>query len=249
MTRLLFAIGLLWAISVNAQESLSISVGHEFSQGNYGSDTPTYLHATNLQAKYLNNSWSFRASIPYLQLDGPSAVSTETTSTTTSANRNRRIEGMGDTTLSASYFVTLAENEWLEMGSKLKAPTANRNSGLGTGEYDWALESFYYRNHGNLTGIIGGGYKWNGRRAQDTFQDTDYYSLGLIYSLSATTRIGIMTDSRRSLYADQPRIREATTFLHHQINRKLALQTYCYTGFTTASPDFGLGLSLQSSFD
>lgn len=248
MNRLLLAIG-LWATSVSAQESLSMSIGHEFSRGSYGNDTPTYLRATNLQVKYLTDAWSLRASIPYLQLDGPSAVSTDTTSTTTSANRNRRIEGMGDTTLAASYFVTLAENEWLEIGNKLKIPTANRNTGLGTGEYDWALESFYYRKHGNLTGIIGGGYKWNGRRAQDTFQDTDYYSVGVIYSLSATTRIGIVTDSRRSLYADQPRVREATSFLHYQINRKLALQAYCYTGFTTASPDLGMGLSLQSSFN
>ena len=67
--------GSLLALSVQAQESpLTLGAGFHYSSGDYGTSSTTDIASLAATAKYDAGPWTYRATVPYLKIDGDNAV-------------------------------------------------------------------------------------------------------------------------------------------------------------------------------
>jgi hypothetical protein len=58
-----------------ADTRLQLSAGAEYSSGDFGGTTKTTVLLAPITAKVTSGNWSFRASVPYVQISGPANVS------------------------------------------------------------------------------------------------------------------------------------------------------------------------------
>ncbi|HLO63828.1 MAG TPA: hypothetical protein VK165_12790, partial [Azonexus sp.] len=127
---------------------LTISSGFDYSTGKYGAAQSTETLYIPLSAKYESGDWTWRATIPYIESTGPSAVSgsgADRIALDNGPTTRRKVAGLGDIVLSANLTVW-AQGPWLvDVGTKFKIATADKNEGLGTGENDYAVQAEVYR--------------------------------------------------------------------------------------------------------
>src|SRR5256885_16695350 len=113
-----------------------------------------------LTARYDTGPWSLRASVPYLEVSGPSAVIPGVGTVSNSNPRKRgggaegTASGIGDTTLSATY----TAYPGIDLTGKVKLATADADQGLGTGEHDAAALIDVYKTFDRVTLFAGVGY-------------------------------------------------------------------------------------------
>src|SRR3546814_20116745 len=77
MMRVALCCGLLLAAATTvaqAQEGLSLSVGADYSTGEYGSATTTEIFSDPFSAKWASDSWTWKARLPWLRGDGEPSV-------------------------------------------------------------------------------------------------------------------------------------------------------------------------------
>ena len=65
----LFATSAAWA-----EDGLSLGIGADYSSGDYGSDVTTEIFSVPLTAKYVAGQWTWKASLPWLRIDGDPGV-------------------------------------------------------------------------------------------------------------------------------------------------------------------------------
>src|SRR6266513_2752101 len=61
-------------LALAAEPELSLGSGVNFSSGKYGGSESTHILTIPLTARYESEPWTFRATLPYLRITGPSAV-------------------------------------------------------------------------------------------------------------------------------------------------------------------------------
>src|SRR5690606_24082214 len=122
-----------------------LTTGFDFSHGDYGASRDTDLWYVPTSINYDLGPWRFSASVPYVHIDGPGAVVAGDgggvvvgpgTGVSTSAS------GLGDVVGAVSYLIRPSSPyiPFIELAARVKAPTANEDKGLGTGEFDTTLQ-------------------------------------------------------------------------------------------------------------
>lgn len=234
-----------------ANERLSIGTVVDFSSGYYGAETKTEMIATIIQTKYNSGDFSIRLDLPYLTLSGPSnaVISSSSTMTTTSIQYRER-EGIGDAVLGAVYnaFYNSEYAIAIDIGLKLKIPTASRSSGLGTGEPDESVQLYTYKSLDDFTLMLGTGYKWVGKPTGINYRNTISASTGIIYQVSDNSSLGTMVDFRQSVFSNLNDQAEMTFYGTHKLFSSWQTQLYIYKGITNTSPSFGGGGVLSYQF-
>lgn len=217
-----------------ANDKLSISAAVDFSKGNYAKTTQTEMTATIIQTKYTNNAFSVQFDLPYLML----------------SKSNGHSEGIGDAiiggTYNAFYYPELAFA--VDIGLKLKLPTANKDDGLGTGELDELLQLYAYKRVDDFTLMLGAGYKWMGQPENVSYRNVISGSVGVIYQLSERAAIGTLVDFRQSVISTLQNQMEMTLYHAYNLTASWRTQLYVYKGVTETSPSIGLGGSLSYQF-
>lgn len=244
---------LLIADTTSASSPWQLGVGYDTSRGDYGASQPTHLSATVMQARYDTGRWSWRASLPYLQINGPADTTLirEGIGTLPASTGTRHLAGWGDAVVGSSYLAwTSGDQRWfVDVGGRLKLPTASRASGLGTGRPDATLTAQLYRQQGTVTALAGIGYKWVGKPDPASYRDTAQASAGLNWQWSPGRSLGAMVDVRQSTWTGTPMQRELTLYLSERLTPHWLLQGYVYTGTTDSSPHLGGGMALWYRFD
>jgi hypothetical protein len=226
---------------------LTLGTGFDYSRGDYGYATDTEVFMVPLNLSYETGPWLFRASLPWLRVDGPASTVTGSPIGGVPGRPVTSSEsGMGDATLGATYRVgQVFENVHLDLTGRVKFGTADVDKGLGTGKMDHYFQADFARSLGATTPFLSVGYRSMGASPQYPLRDGLYFSGGLVYRYSLYTSFGAAYDWRQRLIRGGDHASEAMVFLSHRFDDRWNVQTYALTGFSQASPDFGGGFMLN----
>ena len=243
---------LLFAGAVQADDGLSLGVGVDYSSGDYGSDTDTKILSVPFGAKYVTGDWTFKASLPWMRVDGDANVipglgevanenpkgrgkgrggGTDPTAPTTGTT-----SGIGDLRLTAIYAIPLEGSWGVDLTGNVKIATADEDKGLGTGANDYGVAVDVYRGFGDTTAFGGLGYTWLG--------DSDFIDVDSVIS----GNLGVMYDYRQPASADSDDRSEFTGFYSVPTSEQSKVQLYATKGLADGSPDWGAGVSFTTGF-
>lgn len=153
--------------------------------------------------------------------------------------------GLGDVSVALGYSLELGRSTWLDLGTRLKLPTASRAKRLGTGKADVTVSGDLVQDIGRLSVFAGARYRFLGKPAGSTLRDTWGAGGGASYRLPGGTIVGADYDWQESATPGRIASSEATGWINFGLTRKLRLQVFASTGFNARSTDFAGGLSLS----
>jgi hypothetical protein len=249
----------LFSCNLPAQDNgvWTAGTGIYYSSGDYGTSATTTILAVPFSARYERGPWTLRASVPYLEISGPSAVIPGVGAVSNSNPRRRgtatsaaTASGFGDVVTSATYaaYYDRASQFGVDVTGKLKIATADPDQGLGTGEHDFAALADLYKVVGKTTLFAGAGYHVLGSSAYIPLDNVWSASVGGSYRIDERDSAGVTYDARQRVSPSASPQRELTAFWARRLDRAWRAQLYALKGFANGSPDWGAGLSLAYSF-
>lgn len=245
---------LLWcAVTVLADEGvLTLGTGVDYSTGKYGGSVATDILYVPLFAKYESEPWLFKLTVPWLQITAPQGtviVDGQPLSPTGSGKRTRNA-GMGDVTAAAGRTVLDLASQRLivDLVGKIKFPTADKDKGLGTGEYDYALQADVVKAIEKVSLFGTAGYRWVGSSQEFPLHNVWYGSIGASGKVLADTSVGLAYDYRQAASDGSDAQSEISVFLTQRLGSRFKAQLYGVAGLSDGSPDWGTGLMLSTSW-
>jgi opacity protein-like surface antigen len=160
------------------------------------------------------------------------------------ATSNKR-SGFGDVAVTLGYSLDFGTSTWLDTSARVKLPTASTAKRLGTGKVDVTVGADLGQDIGNASIYVGGRRRFIGKAAGSTLRDVWALGGGLSYRLPGGTIIGADYDWQQSARLTEGPSSEVTGWINFGLSRKLRLQLFGSTGFTTNSADFAGGISLS----
>ena len=160
------------------------------------------------------------------------------------ASTGRR-SGIGDVSVTMAYAFPLGETTSFDVTARVKLPTASTAKRLGTGQVDFTLGGDLSQDLGNATLWVGGRRRFVGKPAGSTLRDVWALGGGASLQLDGGTIIGADYDWQQSTSALNGDSSEVTGWVNFRLSRKLRLQVFASTGFTTNSTDLAGGISLS----
>lgn len=239
----------LWAQTTADQPRgrLAVGTGFDYSRGDYGFAEETEVFSVPFNVSYDTPRWLLRATVPWLTIRGPAAVIGGTTGGPGRPDAGVS-RGIGDTYLSATRRFA-SERGWeMDVSGRAKLPTADEARGLGTGEVDYYAQADVRRTFGAVTPFASGGYRILGDNARYQLRDGVYASGGAYFRTSDATVVGASLDWRERLEPGAEHATEMTAFVSRDLGDRWQLVAYGLKGFTSASPDVGVGAHLNYRF-
>jgi hypothetical protein len=250
MRALLFLATSLLPLHAAAEGKLSLITGLEYSSGDYGATSDTAIWNLPISLKYQNGPLTLRLGTSWLRISGPGGITPEGEPLEDGAGSSSTEQGMGDVVTSLTWNL-LDERKYalgLDVGAKVKFGTADEKKYLGTGEDDYSLHAEIYKPIDAWYPFFKLGYAWKGDPAGVDYHNVWFGNVGTNYRLSKTYSLGAYYEWREELTATGDPISEATFYFNTRINDSNKLNLYLISGFSDASPDWGLGFSLSHGF-
>jgi len=242
------------------------STGSDFSSGDYGGDpVDTEITYIPFTTSYQSGLWTFQAAVPWVQIDGAGTVlgagdggvvignprqnpgggpggGEEDFSATTES-------GLGDIWLSATYAVDAIPSDlfYLDLGAKVKLPTADDDKGLGTGKTDFTIQADFFKPVGNETPFLTLAYKSKGEPSDFELDDAMYVSVGSDIGVSPNTHVGLSVDFQESAVSGSDDSLELFGYINQSLSSNWSFMLYGYSGLEDGSPDYGIGFQLSYS--
>ncbi len=251
---LILLIGVFSSLTSHAEEgSFNISSGVDYSSGDYGQSIKTKIVYIPFTARYDIGRWSLKATLPWLQIDGPGGVSGDGRVVTSNNITTRRTteSGQGDLVAGATYSAIILNEQkfYLDLTAKVKLPTASESRGLGTGKTDYAVAADVYKGLGAVTALATLGYRVLGDPSGVNLRNVWFGTVGGVYKINGQNSVGLTADYREATTNTGSALREYTLFYSHKFNDTYKLQTYLVHGDTQSSVDLGAGAMLSVQFD
>ena len=157
--------------------------------------------------------------------------------------------GLGDVGVGIRYDLALGQSAWLGLGARAKLPTASRARRLGTGKFDFTLETELGRDFGPASIYVATRRRFLGKPTGTRLRDTWGASSGASYRLGHDTVVGADYDWQRSSTPGLAPISEATAWLAVPLSDRLRAQLSATTGLSSNSARYATGLSLSWKID
>jgi hypothetical protein len=169
--------------NAHANNNVQFSTGINYSSGDFGLTQKTKVAVVPFSVKLKTGNWAFRASLPYVTVDGPGDVgvvlddngggrgsnsgpgggggSPEDDGSNSGFGRSNRVSGLGDLSLSTTYsFNEIGDSDfYTDVTARVRLATGNENKGLSAGATDYGLATEFGIDKDN-----GGAYLSVGRR-------------------------------------------------------------------------------------
>lgn len=234
-------------------EGLTVGTGLDYSSGKYGDTQKTEAWYVPITGKYETGLWTFRLAVPFIRSTGPGNVigaGPDRVTIPGGSTTVRTESGLGDIVGSAFYnLVDERDSEFgLDLGAKVKLGTGDNDKGLGTGENDYSVQVDVFKPIGLYTAFGSLGYRMYGDPPGVELHNVIYGSVGGSYRMSSETSVGLAYDFRPRITASGSSISEVTAFVSQRLSRDRKLQVYALTGLTDGSPDFGVGVMFNYSY-
>ncbi|MEZ0262202.1 MAG: hypothetical protein ACAH80_14435 [Alphaproteobacteria bacterium] len=226
----------------------TMSLGYNYSQGDYGQASDTKVHYVPATVKYKWGEWTAKLIVPWIQITGPGVVVGDVP---VGAPRPVGTEsGLGDVNVSLAWTHVLnTKGTTLEITGISKIPTADEDKRLGTGLWDETLQAGLIQPLGNWFVMGNVGYKWNGDNASFPLDNVWKGTVGGGYRFNAATSAGVIYDYREKQSAMGDPLNLATAFVSHDFGEGFSAQLYGSAGFSNASPDGAIGIQFNKEFD
>jgi hypothetical protein len=224
--------------------SFKLSLGYHYSSGTYGTLSTTEIAYVPLTAKAEVGSWSIQATVPYLRISGPAAlVAGPNGPIQTTGGQS---DGLGDILLRGAYtFQPYAFwVPFVDVLGLIKFPSASRAAGLGTGEFDFGLESEFFWSVGRITPFAAIGYRFLGSPPGTNLDDVLLGSVGGLYRIVERVHAGVFLDYRQAPSAAIGERLEVIPFGSWQLDTHWTVDLYASAGLAKGSPDAATGLQL-----
>lgn len=239
------ALGILGSASAaQAQDSsapqFSLTTGLNYSSGDYGTGVDTDILVVPASARLKLGNLRFTATIPYIRINGANVVAGDGGPIIVDPNAPRiKRDGIGDLTMGVNYaFPEEQLGFGLDLGARVKAPTAD--SGLGTGEVDYRMSAELSKTVGAVTPFVAAGYRILGDPAGVDLQNGFYSSAGV--SVAAGSSVFLASyDYRESASALASDSHEVFGAFSTPVSDALNLALYGSAGLSDGAPDFGVG--------
>jgi hypothetical protein len=241
------------AVASAADDRFTAGVGIDYSSGTYGGTIATNILYAPVYAKYETGRWLLKLTVPWLRITGPGnvVVAGETPIVVAPVPGLRTtVSGLGDVVASAGYNLidSPAHGFIFDMTAKVKFPTADAAKGLGTGEYDYAIQGDAVKSIGRVSLFGTLGYRWLGSPPGLALNDVWYASVGFSTKFAKSLSGGLAYDFRQAATASSDPQKEVTAFLNSRLASNLRLQLYVVRGLTDSSPNWGCGAMLSRQF-
>lgn len=225
-----------------AAGKLSFIAGAEWSEGDYNQAADTTVFYEFLAARYTTAPWSFRVTVPFLQVDGPASV---VDGEVESVGINRSVGGVGDVSFATTYTVSWKpERLYLDLIARVRLPTGDDDKGLGSGETDFVALASLNRDFESLTIYADVGRRFLGSSAERPRQDGWLFSAGISTPLAGKTEIGASVDWREAAYNTASDPAEVSAYVRFDVSEDLRMNIYAFAGLSDGSADGGAGLTL-----
>jgi hypothetical protein len=255
-------------LSVQADTTFDLSTGVSYSSGEYGETSSTDVLVVPFSAKLRTGAWTFKASVPYLRVDGPADASIalddnggrsgsggsgrdhpeddDNDDDDADDDIDRKESGIGDTSLSASYsFNDLGgSSAYLDLSGRVRLATGDEDKGLGVGATDYGLSAEI-----GIDKDAGGAYFSAGRRFlgdSDTLEREDGWqaSIGGWRNLGERTSIGAGYDWRQSSSGNGDDPAEIYAYLSVKMSDSWKINLNGSGGLNDASADYSVGVNV-----
>lgn len=254
MGKKLLALALAGAFtSANAAEGMSISIGADYSRGDYGTDIDTEILSVPVTFGYTTSNWTLRASLPWLRVDGDTSVvpglggvlpgRPESGTAPVASSES----GVGDLRLSATYSIPFQNGFGIDLTGNVKFATADETRGLGTGANDYGVAIDLYRSLETVTVFGGAGYTWLGDSIFLDVEEVANANVGLRVT-TAGGDVGAVYEWRESPSTFFENRRDVSVFYGRPMADTSRVQLYVTRGLTDGSPDWGAGASFSYHF-
>lgn len=227
---------------------LSFTTGLDYSVGKYGGSTDTSILVVPFSVRTKAGGFRLSATIPYLRIDGPAYVVGGGDTGPIVINPNPTglktvRQGLGDLTLGATYTLPydLAGFD-VDIGGRVKLPTADKSKGLSTGKTDVTGTLDISRTFGAATPFVTLGYRIPGKPAGLNLRNSFTASVGssfvigksliAIASYDYAERTSALSYDSHSLFGA----------LAGNVTKRLLLTGYGTVGLSRGAPDYGVGL-------
>ena len=247
----ILCLGLLASPAVNAATDgdLSVSIGAEYTSGDYGTSTKTNIwyfpvtfgYETDLNAIYLTVPWvSVEGTGNVVVTAGGMGMRRTTTSTSV-----RTESGLGDVLLVGSHKIGGTATSRVDLTGKIKFGTADKDKNLGTGENDFAVQLDAAKSYARDTVYGTGGYKILGDPPGINYDNVLYGVVGVSHKLDELRAAGLEFYAQEAVLPGTDGQSELTLFLSSKSDRKTKVTGYLLKGFSDGSPDWGVGVLLK----
>lgn len=233
--------------------SLRLGLGGNYSSGNYGLEVNTDIIYVPLTARLDWDRFRFRVSVPWIQIDGPGGVVGGDGPIIIEDGVDpvaARESGIGDITVSTSVLVLheTRTDSFVELVGKVKIPVADKDRGLGTGEFDYTVQFDFFGDWGRFTPFASIGYRIFGGSEEFDLNNTFLASVGGGWELSERTSIGLLIDYREATTDTSSKRLDVIPYFDRKLNASFSLNVYGTIGLANGSPDYSIGYGVSYDF-
>ena len=239
---------------------ISFTSSVNYTVGDYGTDKDTtivYVPFT-LGVSPIDRLW-LSVTVPFLYQDTQNVVLTgggvasrqKQKGKLTKPSGSTSEEGLGDVLGKASFVVVreAALIPEIEPYVKIKFPTADRDRGLGTGEFDETFGVDLSKNLvGDLYGYLTLAYTFIGDPPGSDLHDSFGWSLGAAYAVVPAVSVFAFLDGATSVAPGQDGPLEVRAGAEWRLTRVLKLTGSVTRGLSDGSPDWGVSAGLGVKF-
>ncbi|WP_266169417.1 transporter [Dyella subtropica] len=267
----LCALGVLGLVAqtAHADDVVKVGAGVDYTSGKYGTSTTTDITQVPFTLGYDTGDWSFKLTVPYIHVTGPSDVipgigpvkngnpkgrgkgrAVVVTPTPTLVTSNGSASGLGDVIAAATYeaYSNKAANFGIDLTGKVKFGTADADKALGTGKNDYTAAVDLYKGFGAWTVFGGVSYTWLGSSQFIRLNNVFGANVGASYKLDQQSSVGAYYDYREKASSTGFSRSELTGYYSYKFASAWKAQAYASKGLSDGSPDWGVGASVVYSF-
>lgn len=275
LTLALLAVGTESGAQEASPTTVEVAVGANVTSGRYGLADRTTLVDLPLSVEAQHGDFRVSASLPYLWIEGPFFVLPNTDGGAPRPPAPPRDDdgmgspgepppppppesdtivdtrdGIGDVDLIFTYLVPPIGDRWpyVDLGVRLKLPTASRGDFLGTGEIDVRPQVDLVLPLGDLMAIAGLGYQINGDGSGVDYRDTLSVYGGFLAQVGAELSLGLSYEWQQSASRVFDSTHELLPFASWDPWPDWTVSAYGDVGLSEGAPDYGGGLRLGRRF-
>lgn len=228
---------------------LSFTTGIDYSVGKYGGTQDTSILVVPFSVRARTGAFRFSATLPYLRIDGPAYVVGGGDTGPIVINPNptglRTVrQGLGDLTLGATYSLPseAVGGFDVDLGARVKLPTADKSKGLTTGKADVTGTIDISRTIGQASPFVTLGYRIPGKPAGLNLRNSVTASVGSSFVLGKSLIAIASYDYSGRTSALSYESHSLFGALAGNVTKRLLLTGYGTVGLSRGAPDYGVGL-------